>query len=131
MKATPFASAVAADVLVRDGRLAMARRNLHIPYIELLGCNGLPTPVGDGDYDLVEGKRTEGGLQLPRGFAKVRVDPDLGLVRLNRLIGVYDTGRIINPKTARSQAIGGTANAFYHATGKRARALPMIVEKLS
>jgi hypothetical protein len=36
MKATPFVSAVAADVLVRDGRLAMARRNLHIPYVELL-----------------------------------------------------------------------------------------------
>ena len=54
MKATPFASAVAADVLVRDGRLAMARRNLHIPYVELLACNGLPTLVGDGDYDRVE-----------------------------------------------------------------------------
>lgn len=57
MKATPFASAVAADVLVRDGRLAMARRNLHIPYIELLGCNGLPTPVGDGDYDHVASRK--------------------------------------------------------------------------
>jgi hypothetical protein len=40
--------AVAADVLVRDGRLVMARRNLHIPYVELLACNGLPTLVGDG-----------------------------------------------------------------------------------
>jgi hypothetical protein len=46
--------AVAADVLVRDGRLVMARRNLHIPYVELLACNGLPTLVGDGDYDRVE-----------------------------------------------------------------------------
>lgn len=66
MKATPFASAVAADVPVRDGRLAMARRNLHVPYVELLACNGLSTLVGDGDYDLVEGKRTEGGLRLLR-----------------------------------------------------------------
>ena len=40
-------------------------------------------------------------------FAEVRVDPDLGLVRLNRFVGAYDAGRIINPKTARSQAIGG------------------------
>ena len=37
----------------------------------------------------------------------MRVDPDLGLVRLNRFLGAYDAGRIINPKTARSQAIGG------------------------
>jgi xanthine dehydrogenase YagR molybdenum-binding subunit len=28
-------------------------------------------------------------------------------VRLNRFVGAYDPGRIINPKTARSQAIGG------------------------
>jgi xanthine dehydrogenase YagR molybdenum-binding subunit len=40
-------------------------------------------------------------------FAEVRVDPELGLVRLDRIVGAYDAGRIINPKTARSQAIGG------------------------
>ena len=37
----------------------------------------------------------------------MRVDAELGLVRLNRFVGAYDAGRIINPKTARSQAIGG------------------------
>jgi xanthine dehydrogenase YagR molybdenum-binding subunit len=126
MKATPFAIAVAADILVRDGRLAMARRHLHIPYVELLACNGLSTPVGEGDYDLVEGKRTEGGLQLLRGFAKVRVDPDLGLVRLNRPIGVYDTGRIINPKTARSQAIGGTVSGVWQALLEQSETDPVM-----
>jgi CO/xanthine dehydrogenase Mo-binding subunit len=40
-------------------------------------------------------------------FAEVRIYPDFGLVRLNRVVGSYDAGRIINPKTARSQAIGG------------------------
>ncbi|MBO0803802.1 MAG: xanthine dehydrogenase family protein molybdopterin-binding subunit [Nocardiopsaceae bacterium] len=40
-------------------------------------------------------------------FAEVRVDADLGLPRLSRLTGVYSAGRIINPKTARSQITGG------------------------
>jgi xanthine dehydrogenase YagR molybdenum-binding subunit len=40
-------------------------------------------------------------------FAEVRVDPEFGVMRLNRFVGAYDAGRIINPKTARSQAIGG------------------------
>jgi xanthine dehydrogenase YagR molybdenum-binding subunit len=40
-------------------------------------------------------------------FAEVRVDPDLGTVRVPRLVGAYDAGRIVNPKTARSQCIGG------------------------
>jgi xanthine dehydrogenase YagR molybdenum-binding subunit len=40
-------------------------------------------------------------------FAEVRVDGDTGEVRVPRLLGVFDAGRIINPKTARSQLIGG------------------------
>lgn len=40
-------------------------------------------------------------------FAEVAVDPDLGLVRVRRLLGVFDAGRIINPRLAHSQALGG------------------------
>jgi xanthine dehydrogenase YagR molybdenum-binding subunit len=40
-------------------------------------------------------------------FAEVRVDQDLRIPRLSRCVGVYSAGRIINPKTARSQIIGG------------------------
>jgi xanthine dehydrogenase YagR molybdenum-binding subunit len=40
-------------------------------------------------------------------FAEVRVDVDTGEVRVSRLLGVFAAGRIINPKTARSQFIGG------------------------
>ena len=40
-------------------------------------------------------------------FAEVRVDVDSGEVRVPRLLGVFAVGRIINPRTARSQLIGG------------------------
>jgi xanthine dehydrogenase YagR molybdenum-binding subunit len=40
-------------------------------------------------------------------FGEVCVDPDLGQMKLSRFVCAYDAGRIINPKTARSQAIGG------------------------
>jgi xanthine dehydrogenase YagR molybdenum-binding subunit len=40
-------------------------------------------------------------------FAEVRVDADTGEVRVSRLLGVFAAGRILNPKTARSQFIGG------------------------
>jgi xanthine dehydrogenase YagR molybdenum-binding subunit len=39
-------------------------------------------------------------------FVEVRVDPDTGEVRVPRMVGVFACGRIINPKTARSQFIG-------------------------
>jgi xanthine dehydrogenase YagR molybdenum-binding subunit len=40
-------------------------------------------------------------------FVEVRVDPDLGTVRVSRITGAYGGGRVLNPKTARSQIIGG------------------------
>jgi len=40
-------------------------------------------------------------------FAEVRVDADLGMVRVARIVGAYDVGRVINPTTARSQCLGG------------------------
>jgi xanthine dehydrogenase YagR molybdenum-binding subunit len=40
-------------------------------------------------------------------FAEVRIDADFCIPRVTRLVGVYSAGRIINPKTARSQIAGG------------------------
>jgi xanthine dehydrogenase YagR molybdenum-binding subunit len=40
-------------------------------------------------------------------FVEVAVDPDLGETRVRRIVGAFGSGRIVNPKTARSQAIGG------------------------
>jgi xanthine dehydrogenase YagR molybdenum-binding subunit len=40
-------------------------------------------------------------------FAEVRVDPDLGIVRVSRFVGAFDAGHVLNTKTARSQLIGG------------------------
>ncbi|WP_137894459.1 xanthine dehydrogenase family protein molybdopterin-binding subunit [Ramlibacter sp. 2FC] len=40
-------------------------------------------------------------------FVEVAVDQDLGEVRVRRMVGAYGAGRIVNPKLARSQCIGG------------------------
>ena len=40
-------------------------------------------------------------------FTEVRVDPELCTIRVARVIGAYDAGRIINPRLAHSQCIGG------------------------
>jgi xanthine dehydrogenase YagR molybdenum-binding subunit len=104
----PFAGAPPNDVIIADGRLRLTKTNLNITYAELLVRNGLSSLVGDGDYNPVEEVNGPKAIfSFSAVFAEVRVDPDLGLVRLNRFVGAYDAGRIINPKTARSQAIGG------------------------
>jgi xanthine dehydrogenase YagR molybdenum-binding subunit len=103
-----FAGAASEDVTIADGRLALAKTNLNVTYDELLARNGLFSLVGDGDYDPVEeASGPKAVFSFSAVFAEVRVDPDFGFVHLNRFVGAYDAGRIINPKTARSQAIGG------------------------
>ncbi|HWB05660.1 MAG TPA: xanthine dehydrogenase family protein molybdopterin-binding subunit [Verrucomicrobiales bacterium] len=40
-------------------------------------------------------------------FAEVKVDPDIGMVKVTRVIEVTACGKIINPKASHSQEIGG------------------------
>jgi xanthine dehydrogenase YagR molybdenum-binding subunit len=104
----PFSGSTADKVAITDGRLALAGKNLNISYTELLARNSLSSLTADGDYDPIEeAKGPKAVFSFAAVFAEVRVDPDFGLVRLSRFLGAYDAGRIINPKTARSQAIGG------------------------
>ncbi|MDR5838328.1 xanthine dehydrogenase family protein molybdopterin-binding subunit [Caballeronia sp. LZ034LL] len=40
-------------------------------------------------------------------FAEVHVDAELGIIRVPRIVGVYDVGTLLNQKTAHSQLMGG------------------------
>ncbi|MDR5882401.1 xanthine dehydrogenase family protein molybdopterin-binding subunit [Caballeronia sp. LZ032] len=40
-------------------------------------------------------------------FAEVHVDAELGIIRVPRIVGVYDVGTLLNRKTAHSQLMGG------------------------
>ncbi|MBA3712399.1 MAG: xanthine dehydrogenase family protein molybdopterin-binding subunit [Pyrinomonadaceae bacterium] len=72
--------------------------------LEKLSAEGLWKP--DGEAGTGESKEwtmyTFGAV-----FVEVRVDESLRVPRLARCVGVYSAGRIINPKTARSQMTGG------------------------
>ncbi|GAB3319988.1 xanthine dehydrogenase family protein molybdopterin-binding subunit [Larkinella ripae] len=45
-------------------------------------------------------------------FVQVRVNPLTGVVRVSKAVSVADSGRIISPKTAASQMIGGVAGGI-------------------
>jgi xanthine dehydrogenase YagR molybdenum-binding subunit len=59
------------------------------------------------DWKPDSGKQQYASASFGAVFVEVRVDSDLGTVRVPRMIGAYDAGRIVNPKIARSQCIGG------------------------
>jgi xanthine dehydrogenase YagR molybdenum-binding subunit len=105
---SPLHGADAGAVDVRDGRMMLRDQpEIGETYSELLGRNfreevdalGTWNPTGaDTGY-----AQTTFGAQ----FAEVAVDADLGLVRVRRMVGVFAPGRVLNPKTARSQLMGG------------------------
>ena len=78
---------------------------------ELAERGGSVPPEGlEGDGDTAEDLRARADLArhaFGAQFAAVRVDGDTGEVRVSRMLGVFAAGRIINPRTARSQLIGG------------------------
>ncbi|MGW5669090.1 xanthine dehydrogenase family protein molybdopterin-binding subunit [Micromonospora sp. NPDC003776] len=57
--------------------------------------------------DEVRGQRPLARYAYGAHFVQVRVDADTGEVRLDRMLGVFAAGRVVNPTTARSQFIGG------------------------
>src|SRR6202051_1079982 len=63
----------------------------------------------DADGEIQPGSNNKDFSQQSYGahFSEVGVDADTGEVRLRRMLGVFTAGRILNAKTARSQAIGG------------------------
>ena len=40
-------------------------------------------------------------------FAEVKIDEQLGVIRVTRIVSAVAAGRILNPKTATSQILGG------------------------
>jgi len=100
----PFADANGDEVFASAGSQALSGQI--VAYEDLLTRNDVASLTGEGKYD-PSPAGAKATFSFSAVFAEVRVDPDLGLVRLNRFVGAYDCGRVINPKTARSQAIGG------------------------
>ena len=60
-----------------------------------------------GEYDPDDARERYSMHTFGAQFCEVRIDPELGIIRIPRFLGVYSAGRILNAKTARSQFIGG------------------------
>jgi xanthine dehydrogenase YagR molybdenum-binding subunit len=96
------------DITVADGRMHVcADRGRGESYQELLRRRGWHHLDAQHTYTPDNAKSRYSMHSYGAVFAEVAVDPLLGTVRIRRIYAVYDAGRIINPKLAHSQAIGG------------------------
>jgi xanthine dehydrogenase YagR molybdenum-binding subunit len=106
---SPLFGAGNAGVVARNGRLF--RRDDESrgdSYADILGRAGLTEieargkAAADPAAQAVYAMHAHGAV-----FAEVKVDPDLGQVRVTRLVGAFAAGRVINPRMVRSQIYGG------------------------
>jgi xanthine dehydrogenase YagR molybdenum-binding subunit len=98
-----------AGVIARDGRLL--RRDDESrgeSYADILDRAGLAQIEGRGSSAADPAAQSSYAMFAHGAvFAEVKVDPDLGQMRVTRVIGAFAAGRIINPRMVRSQLYGG------------------------
>jgi xanthine dehydrogenase YagR molybdenum-binding subunit len=106
---SPLFGAGNAGVTARDGRLFRRDDETRSEsYVDILTRAGLsqveasgkggPDPAAQSTYAM----HAHGAV-----FAEVKVDPDLGQIRVTRMVGAFAAGRIINPRMVQSQIFGG------------------------
>jgi xanthine dehydrogenase YagR molybdenum-binding subunit len=76
-------------------------------FTELIARNGNQAVEGVASVQPTEDKTKYSSHSFGAVYVEVSVDPQLGSVRVRRVVAVYDVGRIVNHRTARSQFIGG------------------------
>ena len=92
-------------------KLDSLRAQLQIPQVEdnanVLRQASLESLDAEGSAESAEEQKRYSTYSFGAVYAEVRVDPDFGTVRVARIVGAYDAGRIVNPRLAHSQCIGG------------------------
>jgi xanthine dehydrogenase YagR molybdenum-binding subunit len=106
---SPLFGAGNAGVIARDGRLFRQDDETRgESYADILSRAGLGAIEASGTAAANPEARTAYAMHAHGAvFAEVKVDPDLGQIRVTRAVGAFAAGRIINPRLVHSQLLGG------------------------
>ncbi len=107
MPGSPLRDLAPADVVLLDGRLVSRHDGAHVVSIA--------DAMRHGGVDRIEQEKTASFHNTGSHshnthsaiFAEVKVDEQLGIIRVTRVVSAVAGGRILNTKTARSQIMGG------------------------
>ncbi|MFL6449549.1 MAG: xanthine dehydrogenase family protein molybdopterin-binding subunit [Bryobacteraceae bacterium] len=105
---SPLSGMNAQDIVLQNGRLfARTEQSRGEAFQELLSRSGQGSVEGKADAKPGAEKERYSMYAFGAQFAEVRVDADLGQIKVSRMVGCFGAGRILNAKTARSQLLGG------------------------
>ena len=117
-----FAHAGADDVVFEGGHIALAAdRAVRMRFADAMAAAGVDKVHAEEtvkpDTSIAKGYSSYTHSAV---FAEVRVDETLGQLRVTRIVDAICAGRILNPRTARSQIIGGVVFGIGMATHEEA-----------
>jgi xanthine dehydrogenase YagR molybdenum-binding subunit len=107
MPNSPLVNAASGDVVLTDGKLAHKHDSAR--------SISIADAMRHDSVDRIEREKTTNPTEDPARahnthaaiFAEVKVDEQLGVIRVTRVVSAVAAGRIINTKTAHSQVLGG------------------------
>ena len=104
---TPLAGLGAAEVTLSEGKIVNAQDpSRAVSFADAMRHGGVDRCEAERSTDFKDisqyARNTHSAI-----FAEVKVDEELGVIRVTRVVDAVAAGRILNTKTARSQIIGG------------------------
>ncbi|GAC1674523.1 MAG: xanthine dehydrogenase family protein molybdopterin-binding subunit [Steroidobacteraceae bacterium] len=106
-EASPIRGALRADVVIEKGFIGARSSSRREALSQLLTRAGATDILAEGSARPGDEKKQYSMHSFGAVFVEVRVDRDLGQIRVPRVVARYGVGRLLNSKTGRSQLIGG------------------------
>ena len=106
-EASPAFDAPVGDVIIESGSIGRRTTARREPVAAALARNGGREISARGDAQQGEEKKQFSMHSFGAVFVEVRVDAELGVIRVPRVVGRYSVGKLLNAKTGRSQLLGG------------------------
>lgn len=130
MDNSPLSDATTEQTAIRDGRLVLdVNDQVGVAVADILSHAGLSHIEEEGQ--VAPDQKTMKSFSSythSANFVEVHVDEELGVIRVTKVVVAVAAGRILNPKTARSQILGGVVmglgmalheeGMFDHRTGR-------------
>jgi xanthine dehydrogenase YagR molybdenum-binding subunit len=112
MRGSPLAGATLADVIFADGKIR--RRDDETREVAITAA------MRAGKVDRIEKEGSAGPNEKSKYshsthsavFAEVKIDEELGVIRVTRVVSAVAAGRILNPKVAASQILGAVVGGI-------------------
>jgi xanthine dehydrogenase YagR molybdenum-binding subunit len=105
---SPFADSQIEDVTFADGRVHVTRDpSMSLSIEEIMRGSNVATIEQEAGVKPDKESKKYAMYTHSAIFAEVKVDEELGTIQVTRVVNAVAGGRILNPKTARSQILGG------------------------